>query len=40
MSGAYGNTGKGRYLDEYLGAKLEPIVMPVYYQCIARALSR
>jgi hypothetical protein len=21
MSGAYGNTGKGRYLDEYLGAR-------------------
>ena len=38
MSNAYGNTGKGRYLDEYLGAKLVPIVMPVYHQCIARAL--
>jgi hypothetical protein len=38
MSTAYGNTGKGRYLDEYLGARLVPIVMPVYYECIARRL--
>jgi hypothetical protein len=38
MSSAYGNTGKGRYLDEYLGARLAPIVMPVYYECIARHL--
>ena len=38
MSTAYGNTGKGRYLDEYLGARLAPIVMPVYYKCIARRL--
>ena len=38
MSAAYGNTGKGRYLDEYLGARLAPIVMPVYYECIARRL--
>jgi hypothetical protein len=38
MASAYGNTGKGRYLDEYLGARLAPIVMPVYYQCVARRL--
>jgi hypothetical protein len=38
MSTAYGNTGKGRHLDEYLGAKLAPIVMPVYHECIARRL--
>ena len=38
MSAAYGNTGKGRYLDEYLGARLAPMVMPVYYVCIARRL--
>jgi hypothetical protein len=38
MSTAYGNTGKGRYLDEYLGARLAPLVMPVYYECIARRL--
>ena len=28
MSIAYGHTGKGRYLDEYLGARLAPLVMP------------
>ena len=38
MSSAYGNTGSGRYLDEYLGPRLAPVVMPVYQQCIARAL--
>ena len=38
MASAYGNTGKGRYIDEYLGPRLIPIVMPVYYECIARAL--
>jgi hypothetical protein len=38
MSSAYGHTGKGRYLDEYLGARLAPIVMPIYHECIARRL--
>lgn len=38
MSNAYGHTGKGRYLDEYIGAKLVPVVMPVYYECVKRAL--
>jgi hypothetical protein len=38
MASAYGNTGKGRYLDEYLGARLVPIVMPVYHECVARRL--
>jgi hypothetical protein len=38
MSTAYGDTGRGRYLDEYLGEKLAPIVMPVYHECIARRL--
>jgi hypothetical protein len=38
MSNAYGHTGKGKYLDEYIGARLVPVVMPVYYKCIARAL--
>jgi hypothetical protein len=38
MSSAYGNTGKGRYLDEYLGVRLAPIMMPVYHECIARGL--
>jgi hypothetical protein len=38
MSSAYGNTGKGRYLDDYLGSRLMPVVMPVYYECVRRAL--
>ncbi len=38
MSNAYGNIGKGRYLDEYLGARLAPIVMPVYLESVKRAL--
>ncbi len=38
MSSAYGNTGKGRYLDDYLGPRLAPIVMPIYYECVRRAL--
>ena len=38
MSNAYGNTGKGRYLDDYVGPKLVPVVMPVYYECIKRRL--
>ena len=29
MSVAYGHTGKGRLLDEYLGPLLAPVVMPV-----------
>jgi hypothetical protein len=38
MSNAYGHTGKGRFLDEYLGARLVPVVMPVYHECVRRAL--
>ena len=38
MSVAYGHTGKGRYLDEYLGAKLASLVLPVYHECLKRAL--
>jgi hypothetical protein len=38
MSSAYGNTGRGRHLDDYLGPRLAPIVMPVYHECIRRAL--
>ena len=38
MSVAYGYTGKGRYLDEYLGSRLAPLIMPIYRQCVARAL--
>ena len=38
MSLAYGQTGRGRYLDEYLGARLAPLVMPIYHRCLERAL--
>ena len=38
MSDAYGTRGRGRYLDEYLGPKLAPIVMPIYRECILRRL--
>jgi hypothetical protein len=38
MSSAYGYTGKGKFLDEYVGPRLAPLVMPVYYECVRRAL--
>jgi hypothetical protein len=38
ISHAYGHTGKGVPLDEYLGPRLAPFVMPIYHQCVARAL--
>jgi hypothetical protein len=38
MSIAYGHSGKGKYLEEYLGARLVPQVMPVYGECLRRAL--
>jgi hypothetical protein len=38
MSIAYGHSGKGKYLEEYLGARLVPQVMPVYDECLRRAL--
>lgn len=38
MSMAYGHTGRGRYLDEYLGVRLAPLVMPIYQHCLDRAL--
>jgi hypothetical protein len=38
MSNAYGHTGKGKLLDEYVGPRLAPYVMPVYHECIARKL--
>jgi hypothetical protein len=38
ISRAYGHTGKGRALDEYIGARLAPFVMPFYHQCVARGL--
>jgi hypothetical protein len=38
MASAYGHTGKGRRLEEYVGPRLAPLVMPVYYECIRRRL--
>jgi hypothetical protein len=38
MANAYGHTGKGKFLDEYVGPRLAPFVMPVYHQCVKRAL--
>jgi hypothetical protein len=38
ISVAYGYTGKGRPLEDYIGARLAPFVMPVYYTCVSRAL--
>ena len=38
MSVAYGYTGKGRHLDEYLGPRLAPLIMPIYRECLGRAL--
>jgi hypothetical protein len=34
MWSVYGTTGKGRRLDEYLGPRLAPIIMPVYYEAL------
>jgi len=38
MASAYGHTGKGRFLDKYLGPRLAPVIVPIYYECIARRL--
>jgi hypothetical protein len=38
MSSAYGHTGRGKYLDEYVGARLAPILMQVYHECLKRSL--
>lgn len=38
MSIAYGHSGKGKYLEDYLGARLVPLVLPVYHECLRRAL--
>lgn len=38
MASAYGHNGKGQRLEEYLGPRLAPLVMPVYYECIRRRL--
>jgi hypothetical protein len=38
ISKAYGHTGKGVHLDDYVGPQLAPYVMPIYHECLARAL--
>ena len=38
ISRAYGHTGKGVLLDDYIGPRLAPFVMPVYHECVARGL--
>lgn len=38
MLEAYGSPGDGQYLDEYVGPKLESIVVPIYLESIRRAL--
>lgn len=38
ISRAYGHTGKGVSLDQYIGPRLVPFVMPVYYECVERGL--
>lgn len=35
---AFGHTGKGRVLENYLGPRLAPLVLPVYHACISRRL--
>ncbi|WP_131871508.1 MULTISPECIES: hypothetical protein [unclassified Bradyrhizobium] len=38
ISRAYGHTGKGVLLDDYVGPRLAPFVMPIYHECVARGL--
>lgn len=38
MSSAYGTIGKGRYLDDYVGPKLAPVIVPAYHECIRQRL--
>lgn len=38
MIAALGHSSNGRPLDDYLGPKMAAIVMPIYYECIQRAL--
>ena len=38
LRSAYGKTGKGRYLEEFVGASLVPLFVPIYQQCVRRAL--
>jgi hypothetical protein len=36
MAAAYGRTGKGRRLEDYVGPRFSSSVMPVYHLCVAR----
>lgn len=38
MAAALGHASNGRVLDDYLGPQMAAIVMPVYHECIRRAL--
>ena len=38
ISTAYGHTGKGKQLEDYLGRRLAASVMPIYHACVRRAL--
>lgn len=38
MIAALGHSSNGRPLDDYLGPQMAAIVMPIYYECIQRAL--
>ncbi|WP_404541621.1 hypothetical protein [Bradyrhizobium sp. USDA 223] len=38
ISRAYGHTGKGVSLDDYVGPRLAPHVVPIYHECVARGL--
>lgn len=38
LGDAYGTPGKGRYLDEYIGPKLVPSIMPIYHESAQRGL--
>jgi hypothetical protein len=38
LMSAFGNSGAGKYLDEYLGSKLAPLITPIYHECLKRAL--
>jgi hypothetical protein len=38
LAKAYGATGDGRELSDYLGPKLTTVIMPIYEECIRREL--
>ena len=38
LESAFGAPARGKFLDEYIDPKLQPMTMPVYYKCIHRGL--